>query len=483
MSAWITVGVPLVIYLGVCLGIGAVASKVAGRSPEEYFLAGRHLGPFVLFMALFGTNITAFLLVGIPGRAYHDGIGIFGVNAPLCALGIPLVFWAIGSPARKMAKRVGALTPAELFRERFGSSAVGVVLFLFYVLYTLPYMVTGVKGAAITLKGVAGVPEWVGGLLVLAITLGYTVLGGMLATAWTNVVQGAFFIVYLVVALFMMSSSLGGFEAASEAVRAHDPNLLVIAGQSPLFTPGGWVSWSLAICLTVVGFPHMLVRLMAGRDERALKTVSAVYPIAMLMIWLPAVMIGVWGAAAFPGLEGQASDRIFSMMSAKHMPPFIGALGFIAVLSAVMSTLDAQILTLSSMLVRDVLDRMGSWKVSEVIAGRAFNALVAGLVYVLALSIGSSIFDIATFAFSGYVMLTPTLLFGLRWRRFNATGAIASILIGNAVLLLGMAKVFPLFGFLPVFFGLIAAIAAAIIGAYLGAPTPVSTVERAFGSS
>ena len=124
-------------YVLLVLGVGVLATRRASSSSEEYFLAGRGLGTLVLFMALFGTNCTAFVLVGIPGQAYHDGLGVFSVNAPIVALGIPLTFWAIGAPARRLAREHGALTPAELYSRRFGSRAVGIVLFTFFTLYTL----------------------------------------------------------------------------------------------------------------------------------------------------------------------------------------------------------------------------------------------------------------------------------------------------------------------------------------------------------
>ena len=141
----------LLVYLGayaaLVLLVGLLASRRRSETPEDYFLAGRSLGTLVLFMALFGTNCTAFVLVGIPGQAYHDGIGIFGVNAPIVALGIPLTFWVIGGPARAMAQRLGALTPAELYAKRFGRPFVGWLFFAVFTLYTLPPPAFGgVKG-------------------------------------------------------------------------------------------------------------------------------------------------------------------------------------------------------------------------------------------------------------------------------------------------------------------------------------------------
>lgn len=470
------IGVALALYVALVIGIGVASNRKSEGSPEDYFLAGRGLGSVVLFMALFGTNCTAFVLVGIPGRAYHDGVAVFGVNAPIIALGIPLCFWLIGSPARRMGIRLGALTPAELYRKRFDSRGLGLLLFAVYAVYTIPYMVTAVKGAAVTLTGVTdgAVPQWVGGLAVMAVALLYTTVGGMRATAWTNVFQGTLFLVFMVVGFVLVARSLGGFEAATAAVQAHDASLLQVK-DGPLYTPGGWTSWSFAITLTVIGFPHMLVRLMAGKSEDALRTVSRYYPIALLLLWVPAVMIGVWGAAAFPGMEGRASDKIFSLMSAHHLPAAFGSLGFVAVLAAVMSTLDAQILVLSSMLVRDVLKAPKD----AVRAGRWFGLAVSVVVFALSVVWGSSVFEIASFAFSGYVTLAPVLFLGVRWRAFTREGAIASILVGNVVLLLATAKLLPTFGFLPVFWALVAGTLTAVVVSRFS--TGTGDVEAAFG--
>jgi SSS family solute:Na+ symporter len=223
----------------------------------------------------------------------------------------------------------------------------------------------------------------------------------------------------------------------------------------------------------VIGFPHMLARLIAARDDRSLRTISRLYPVALVLLWIPAVLLGVWGAAAFPGLEGRESDLIFSKMIGRFLPPALGSIGVVAVVAAVMSTLDAQLLTLSSMLVRDVLDpldaRGGDRR--DIRLGRWFLLGVAALVFLLSRTWGESVYSIAAFAFSGYVTLTPTLLLGVRWSRFNAAGAVASLLAGNAVLaVLTSAGLEPL-GFLPVFWALVAASVAAVAGSFLAPPS------------
>lgn len=391
----VQIGIVLSAYVILVLTTGVLASRRSASSPEEFFLAGRGLGTFVLFMALFGTNATAFVLVGIPGLAYREGVGVFGLNAAIVALGTPLTFILIGAPACRAARILGAMTPAELYAKRFGSKGLGYLLFFFFAIYTLPYMVTAVKGAAVTLESMTkgAVPEWMGGFAVLAVAFVYTLLGGMRATAWTNVVQGTLFLVFMVVAFFAIPLSLGGFSPAMEAVRETRPEVLELSSTGR-FAPRAWASWGMVISLTVIAFPHMLVRMFAAKGQASLRSVVRLYPPALILLWFPAVMIGVWGIGAFPELGAAESDQVFSRMVSSHLSPWLAAVGFLAVLAAVMSTLDAQLLTLSSMLVRDVLTgvRKEASPRGDVRAARGFVLAVAGLVYGLALVWGSSIF-------------------------------------------------------------------------------------------
>ena len=482
MEFWVI----LAAYVVVVLAIGAWARRRAARSAGEYFLAGRSLATLPLFMALFGTNATPFVLVGIPGLAYSLGIGVFGLNAPMIALVVPLTFWAIGLPARRMGARLSAMTPAELYARRFDSRAVGLLLFLVFTLYTLPYMVTAVEGAAKTLTAVTdgAVPKWAGGLGVLVIALLYTSFGGMRATAWTNVLQGLVFLLFMVAMFFLVPAYLGGFSEATEQVQRLRPEQLEVSDKG-LFQERAWASWTLAISLTVIAFPHMLVRLMAANDERSIKNICRIYPIAMTILFLPAVMLGFWGVAVMPGLEDQ--DKIFPEVITHVLPAWLSAVGFLAIIAAVMSTLDAQILTLGSMLTRDVLGPMVQ-KHSvdrDILWGRIFGVVVAAAVYGWWALASDSIFDIAAIAFSGYVTLVPTLFLGVRWRRFTRNGAVLSIVLGNLVYALALAdsgwnaRAAAWAGFLPVFWALLAAFAAGILGSLASRPDEAVT-RRAF---
>lgn len=485
MSPLLALTLVVAAYLAVTLVIGALAYRRTAGTPEDYFLGGRAARTFVLFMALFGTNITPFVLLGIPGLAYHHGVAVFGLNAAIVGLGIPLTFFLIGEPARRAARRLGAITPAELYAERLGSPAVGVLLFLAFFVYTLPYMVTAVIGAGLTAEVLTdnNLSFGAASALILGITIAYTTLGGMRATMWTNVFQGATFLGFIVAAFVLIAGRLGGLHAATAAVAARVPHLLEKTTAGP-FAPGPWASWALAISLTVIAFPHMLVRVFAARDATALKNVCRLYPVVLVILWLPVVLFGVWGAAELPGLEGKASDAIFPLLVARHLGPVLQGMALAGVLAAVMSTLDAQLLTLSSMLTRDVVRRLrpGLAPAREVLASRLFTLALSLAVLALVLARPASLFDIAAFSFSGYVTLTPALLLGVRWRRFTAAGAIASIVLGNLALGLALAGVLPApFGVLPVAWGLAGAIAGALVGTALTRPPPPDLVDRALG--
>jgi SSS family solute:Na+ symporter len=453
-------------YLLVVLAIGFVAYRRRQAGADDYFLGGRSARTVVLFMALFGTNVTPFVLLGIPGKAYHQGIGIFGLNAAIVALGVPLTFYLIGYPAYLAAKRTGALTPAELYAQRFASPVVGLLLFVAYFVYTLPYMVTAVMGVGISAAILTGgaLPYAVGAGAVLVITLLYTSLGGMRATMWTNVFQGSVFLGLMVAATAWIAGDLGGPAAAMEWA-AERPELLVKADGGAM-APGPWASWGLAIALTVIAFPHILVRLFAARDARALKNACRLYPLIMIVLWVPAVVLGVWGAVEFPGLAGKGSDKIMPMLIEGHLPPAVQGLALAAVLAAVMSTLDAQLLTLSSMLTRDVVGRfLPRFAGADVRVSRLFLVALAVVIYVVVLLEPASIYSIAGFAFSGYVTLVPVLYLGLRWRRMNASGAIVSLTAGTVALFLAFLELVPApGGILPVVWGLGAAIVGAVVG-------------------
>ena len=158
----------IALYFSILIGIGLTGRRFLHRTGEDYFLANRTIGPFVLLMTLFGTQMTAFALLGASGEAYRRGIGVFALMASSSALVVPLVFHFLGTRVWEIGQRLGCLTQAQFFRARWQSDVVASVLFVFLLVLLIPYLLIGIMGAGITLHQVTGgvLAEWLGSLVV-----------------------------------------------------------------------------------------------------------------------------------------------------------------------------------------------------------------------------------------------------------------------------------------------------------------------------
>ncbi len=471
------------IYFAILIGIGAFSYRISYRTPEDFFIARRGIGTIALFIGVYATNMTAFFMIGIPGAAYHNGIGIFGWVAAPVALLTPLCFYLVGYPCWILGKRYGYMTQPEVFGARWNSRAVSLAFFALLTFYMIPYLVLGVIGGGVTFESMTDglVPYWAGALLVLAVVFAYVLLGGLRGTAWANVFQGMLFLVFLIIAFFWIAEAMGGLRYLTERLAAEKPHLLA-RDEIASFDPKLWFSFMLVPPLASVMFPHVFIRLLASRDHQSIRAASTLYPLALIIGWIPVVMIGAWGALAVPGLEGQASDAIMPMMIARYLPDALVVLGVAAIFATVMSSLDAQILALSTLFARDFL---GSWRRGAQMAGnrqifwgRLFVILIAALTYGLALLQPASILRISEYAFTGFVQLLPVVLAALYWPRATKQGALAAMAGGTLVLFLLPGGPFPvlprslLFGFMPIVPCLVVTTVLLVIVSLLTKPQP-----------
>lgn len=477
MSSFI-LAVVFSLYLLVLVVIGIFSYRRSLGSAEDYFMAGRSFGTLVLFMSLFGTNVTAFALIGMPGIAYHAGVAVFGYFGAIGAFVTPLSFILLGYPVWRLGKRHGYMTPAGMFGDRWQSEAVSTLLFGLLVWYTIPYLIIGVMGGGIAIEALSKgqIPYFVGAVFVVGVTVLYTSLGGMRGTAWTNVFQGMIFMSFLVVACIGISTKLGGVQALHQRLVAEAPHLL--GKTHPRLAPGIWASGFLVGPLSVIAFPHMFMRLMTARDPKALRRTIMIYPWALVLLFVPITLIGVWGALDLPGLVGKESDRILPLLVERHLPIWLSAVGLAAILAAVMSSLDGQILTLSTMIAADIFAHKSHKAAPRV--GRIGVLLIALVAFVVALFRPAGIFDISVYAFSGYTLIVPVMAFGLFWKRSTAAGAVAGMLVGHTLLAASyLGWHFPTFGAFPVAVCLVVEVAV-IWGVSLVTSPPAAEVVARF---
>ena len=444
-------------YLAVVIYIGVFAFRRGGRQgAEEYFLASRSLGPAVFLLSLFGTNMTAFAILGSSGHAFNNGIVTFGLMASSSGLIIPLTIFLMGTRLWALGKRHGFMTPVQLFRDRWECSHIGTVIFAVQAALLVPYIVIGVMGGGTTLQAVSGgfVPYWLGGAVVALVVMSYVFFGGMRGTAWVNTFQTVLFLVFGAVAVAVIGHGMGGFRPAAEAMLASPATAPLLTRER--FSPRQFFSYTF-IPLSAMAFPHMAIFCLTARRMAQFKRTVTLYPLCIMFIWLPCVFLGVMAnrAGDIPGIRAKlearrtlvtqgatlapevrddlrgkmAGDDVLLLLLERYAPLWLAGLLGAGIMAAVMAS-DSQILALSTMFTEDVFTHYGGTarfgEGVQVQTGRAFVVAVTILAYVVAMNAPENIFELAIqYALSGYAALSPLLVAALFWRRSTKWGALA----------------------------------------------------------
>ncbi len=416
-------------YLILVLLIGVLSHKFFKSTSEDYFVASRSIGPFILLMSLFGTNMTAFAILGASGEAYREGIGVFALLASSSALVIPAVFFFIGTRLWALGKKFGYLTQVQYFRDRWGSDELGLLLFIVLVALVIPYLLIGVMGGGITLNLITSdqIPAWVGGLLVCLVVMMYVTYSGARGTAWVNTFQTLVFMVLGAVSFVVIVNKLGGLSTAIATISKSNPDLLI---QGEHIQPLKLLTYTL-IPVSTAMFPHLFMHWLTAKKAETFRYPIMFYPVCMLIVWVPSVLLGIFGNIDFPDLQGAEGNSVLIRMVALYAPGFLGGLLAAGVFAAIMSSLDSQTLALGTMFTQDIVRHYGFHnKMSEkqqVLFGRAFVFFIIGITYILSLVMERSIFRLAVWSFTGFASLLPVVVAAVFWKRSTKYGALASI--------------------------------------------------------
>jgi solute:Na+ symporter, SSS family len=445
-------------YLAVVLYIGVFAfrHRPGAERPEDYFLAGRALGPAVFLLSLFGTNMTAFTILGSAGHAFANGIVTFGLMASASAFVIPLTLFFVGTRMWALGRRHGFMTPVQMFRDRWECGHIGTVIFAVQAALLVPYIVIGVMGGGTALHAITGglVPYWLGGAVVALVVMSYVFFGGMRGTAWVNAFQTVLFLSFGAIALVVIGRGIGGFAAAMESLLASPATASFLTREriSPLF----FFSYTF-IPLSTIAFPHITIFCLTARRMTQFRRTVIFYPLCLLAIWLPCVFLGVTANAMHdvPRIQQKlaarqalvsapatispeeradlrrqaAGDDVVPVMLERYAPLWLAGILGAGIMAAVMAS-DSQILALSTMFTEDVFAFYGGkarfGEAVQVRTGRLFVVVLTVIAYVVALRAPQGIFELAVqYAFSGYAALSPLLFAAFFWRRSTKWGALA----------------------------------------------------------
>lgn len=436
---------------------GLLAHRLGKHSVDDYFLAGRSVGPIVLFFTLIATNFSAFFFLGFAGAGYRIGYSYYGIMSFGTAL-VALAFYFLADRAWRLGKKHGYVTPPEMVGDLLGSKTLKLIYAFVMVFFTMPYLAIQPIGAGILLSNLFEhtIPYFGGAVGLTIIIVLYVFAGGMRSVAWTDVLQGVLMITVMGIAVFYIAEAFGGLTAANRQVFAMKPELFSRQGASDYFTPKLWFSYMVLWILCVPMFPQMFMRFFIAKSIRPIQVTAILLPIVTAVLFICPIIIGVIGHIPFPDLTGTASDNILPMMLANYAPGWLAALIMVGALAAFMSTMDSQLLALSSILTRDVylgfLQKQADQE-KQFSLGRILIVILALIGLAIAYEQPDTIFRIARQTFTGLAVLFPTTLAALYWRKTTATACIASIVVGELLVIGFHFQWIPstfAFGFLPV---------------------------------
>ncbi len=491
-STQIIIIVTIAVYLLAMVAIGAYYSK-KNKSTDDFYLGGRKLGPLVTAMSAEASDMSSWLLMGLPGVALVAGLA----EATWTALGLGIGTWInwliVAKRIRVYSQKIDAVTIPEFFSKRFGdkknllSAIAAVVIIVFFV----PYTASGFNACGTLFSSLFGVDYFTAMVVSAIVIVAYTTLGGFLAASTTDLVQSIVMTIALVVVVGFGINYAGGWDNVVvnansmpgflELFNTHDASANASTDYSAL-TIASTLAWGLGY----FGMPHILLRFMAINDKNKLKTSRRIATVWVFISMAIAILIGVIGSAVVKNgavaLDSANSQRIIIEIS-KLISENNAFLAIVAgviiagILAATMSTADSQLLTAASAVSQNIFQEFFGKKLSQK------TAMVVARCAVICISIvgviwakdEGSVFEIVSFAWAGFgAAFGPVVLFALFWKRTNKWGALAGMVVGGTMIFVwkyAIAKlggVFAIYELLPAF--ILASVAIVVVSLLTKAP-------------
>ena len=457
----------IVLYLLGMVLVGALLAK-KNNSAGDFYLGGRQLGPYVTAMSAEASDMSSWLLMGVPGLAYFCGISDAAWTCIGLVVGTYLNWLIVARRLRNYSERLGAITIPDFFRRRFHSDgkALQAIAAILIIVFFVPYTASGFAGCGKLFSSLLGV-DYIPAMLISALVIAlYTTLGGFLAASITDFIQSLFMTVALLAVLIFGVTIAGGMDQVMENARSVAGYLdmtktaNVVTGQSGPYSVLTIVS-TLAWGLGYFGMPHILLRFMAIEDAEKLNTSRRIATVWVVISMAIAVAIGVIGngvtaAGKVPFLSTSAEAETIiiklSDLMSQHGLLLAVAAGVIlsGILAATMSTADSQLLAAASSVSQDLMQDFLGIKMDEKATMRTARITVLGIAIVgvlLAWDPNSSVFRVVSFAWAGFgASFGPVMLFSLFWKRTNRQGALAGLIVGGGMVFVWKYLIAPMGG-------------------------------------
>lgn len=491
--------IAIAIYLILMVVIGVMCSK-KNNNVDDFYLGGRHLGPLVTAMSAEASDMSGWLLMGLPGLAYLCGIAEASWTAIGLAIGTYLNWLVVAKRLRNYSSKIGAITIPEFFSRRFkdNTNILMCASALLIIIFFIPYTASGFSTCGKLFSTLFGIDYHLAIIISAIVIVLYTALGGFLAASTTDFIQSIIMSVALVVVLGFGISVAGGWDAVMENAKSIPHYLSLTSttdGKGGIVDFGGMsIISTLAWGLGYFGMPHILLRFMAIEDPKKMKISRRVASVWVVIAMSVAIVIGIVGlgmSKVEPTLVLKDSETIIVAIAdllSEYGVIFALLAGVIlaGILASTMSTADSQLLAAASAISNDIMVGAFKLKVSEkakMIAARATVIIIAVLGIFFAWDPESSVFRIVSFAWAGFgSSFGPVMLFALFWKRTNKWGAMAGMISGGITVIAwhyAQGGLFDLYELLPAF--IVSCIFIVVVSLATGKPS--KEIEEEFESA
>ncbi len=510
MGDTIQILIAMVVYMAAVIVIGIAFARRANRSSDDYFLGGRTLGPWVTAMSAEASDMSGWLLMGLPGVAYWCGIADAAWTAIGLAAGTYINWLLVSKRLHRYSIKAGnAITLPEYFSNRFHEKGKVVMtiaaiwILVFFTVYAASCFVTCGKLFS-TLFGLPYVSMMIVGAVFVLL---YTILGGFLAESASDFMQAIVMIIALTVIVVVGTIAAGGLGAVVDNAQSI-PGFLDFFGIAtpetvdgvqqavngvPQFGAAGSygalsVISTLAWGLGYFGMPQVLLRFMAIRKEKELTRSRRIATVWVVISLAVAVFIGVVGRALFPTAltTSSESENVFILLSTNLLPPLLAGFVMAGILAATISSSDSYLLIAASAFSKNIFQGLIHKKATDkqvLILSRITLLVISVIAILIALDENSVIFTIVSFAWAGFgAAFGPLMLFSLFWKRTTRAGAIAGMIGGGAMVFIWNLLIRPLGGIWDIYELLPAFIFSCIciVVVSLLSPKPSEEIQREF---
>jgi sodium/proline symporter len=465
--------VTIAVYLVAMLGLGAAAYRYTANL-KDYILGGRQLGGGVAALSAGASDMSGWLMLGLPGAVYASGLNQVWIAVGLVA-GALLNWRFVARRLRRYTERAGdALTLPDYFEARFADRsrvlriASAFVILIFFTIYTS----AGLVSAAILFEQVFDLDYTTALIIGTLSILSYTVIGGFLGVCWTDTVQGIMMFLALLIVPAVAISGMGGWGAAMETTVVAGPaGVLDVFHGTTLLGAVSLMAWGLGY----FGQPHILARFMALRDEREMPKAQMIGMTWMVIALYGALATGFAGIGYFAAAPLDNPETVFLVLSQALFNPWLAGVLLAAVLAAIMSTVSSQLLVSSSAIAEDFWMRLFRPEADErelLFVGRASVFVISVIAIVLAFDRDSSVLSLVAYAWAGFgAAFGPVVLLSLFWRRMTRNGALAGMIVGALTVIIWKQLSGGLFDVYEILPGFLFA-SAAIVGVSLAGSVP-----------